>query len=383
MRTINTDTKPEKLSQLITQLNAKGVNDYRRYETVRNYLNFKARDRGIPISGTFELTPLCNLNCKMCYVHLNKTQMQRKQLLPAEQWKQIMQQAIDNGMMYARLTGGECLTYPEFRELYLFLRNLGIETVVLTNGVLLDEEMTTFLQNAPPAMIQVSLYGAGEDTYQQVTGMRVFSRVMENIRRIKAADLPITIAVTPSSYMTDAEQILRLLDKESLPFTINASILPPRPETGRGLADADMDTYIAILKLRSQLTGRELFREADPESLPDTGGKPGNPVSGVTCGAGRSNFAIDWKGNMRPCNNFPCEGENVLSLGFHEAWKRTNHTATHYPLPVECEGCTYHGVCMHCVAAHAAGANPGHASPAVCAMGKRMVTEGLCSLNHN
>ena len=53
VRTVNTDTKPEKLSQLITQLNAKGVNDYRRYETVRNYLNFKARDRRIPISGSF------------------------------------------------------------------------------------------------------------------------------------------------------------------------------------------------------------------------------------------------------------------------------------------------------------------------------------------
>ena len=200
---MNADTKPEKLSQLIALLNAKGVDDYRRYETVRNFLNFKARDRGIPISGTFELTPLCNLDCKMCYVHLKKAQMQRTQLLMADQWKRIMQQAIDEGMMYARLTGGECLTYPGFREVYLFLRDRGIETVILTNGMLLDEDLTAFLQNAPPAMIQVSLYGAGEDTYEQVTGMRAFSRVMENIRRIKAADLPITIAVTPSSYMTE------------------------------------------------------------------------------------------------------------------------------------------------------------------------------------
>ena len=26
--------------------------------------------KGIPISGTFELTPRCNISCKMCYVHL-------------------------------------------------------------------------------------------------------------------------------------------------------------------------------------------------------------------------------------------------------------------------------------------------------------------------
>ena len=55
---MNTDTPPEKLSQLIAQLNARGVNDYRRYDAVRKFLNFKARDKGIPLSGTFELTPL-------------------------------------------------------------------------------------------------------------------------------------------------------------------------------------------------------------------------------------------------------------------------------------------------------------------------------------
>lgn len=382
MRTTNNDTRPEKLSQLIAQLNARGVNDYRRYEAVRKFLNFKARDKGVPISGAFELTPLCNLDCKMCYVHLNKTQMQGAQLLTVEQWKQIMQQAIDEGMMYARLTGGECLTYAGFRELYLFLRDRGVETVILTNGLLLDEDITAFLRNNPPAAIQVSLYGAGEDTYEQVTGKRTFSLVMENLRRIKAAKIPLTIAVTPSEYMTDAEQILRLLCEEDLPFNINASILPPRPETGRVLADANQDTYISMLKLRSHLKGKELIVEGDPESLPDPGGKQGNPVFGVTCGAGRSGFAIDWQGNMRPCNNFPCEGENVLSLGFNEAWRRTNHTAAHYPLPTECEGCAYHGLCMHCVAAHAAGAKPGHANPAVCAMGRRMVTEGLSSLNN-
>ena len=382
MRTTNNDTRPEKLSQLIAQLNARGVNDYRRYEAVRKFLNFKARDKGVPISGAFELTPLCNLDCKMCYVHLNKTQMQGAQLLTVEQWKQIMQQAIDEGMMYARLTGGECLTYAGFRELYLFLRDRGVETVILTNGLLLDEDITAFLRNNPPAAIQVSLYGAGEDTYEQVTGKRTFSLVMENLRRIKAAKIPLTIAVTPSEYMTDAEQILRLLCEEDLPFNINASILPPRPETGRVLADANQDTYISMLKLRSHLKGKELIVEGDPESLPDPGGKQGNPGFGVTCGAGRSGFAIDWQGNMRPCNNFPCEGENVLSLGFNEAWRRTNHTAAHYPLPTECEGCAYHGLCMHCVAAHAAGAKPGHANPAVCAMGRRMVTEGLSSLNN-
>lgn len=382
MRKTNNDKMPNKLRELIAQLDADGINDYRRYEAVRKFLNFKARDKGIPISGSFELTPLCNLDCKMCYVHLNKSQMQGAQLLSVEQWKRIMQQAIDAGMMYARLTGGECLTYPGFRELYSFLRNQGVETLILTNGLLLDEDITNFLQNNPPAAIQVSLYGAAEETYEQVTGKRAFSLVMENLRRIKKAEIPLTIAVTPNAYMTDSEQILQLLCEEKLPFNINAGIFPPRPETERVLADASQDIYVSMLKRCSQLNGQELIAEADPESLPDPGGKQGDPMFGVTCAAGRSAFSIDWRGNMRPCNNFPCEGENVFDLGFREAWQRTNRTAVNFPLPVECMECAYKSVCKHCVAEHACGAPIGHANPAVCAMGKRMIIEGIRSLSN-
>lgn len=371
---------PNSLRELLSQLNAQGVTDYRRYEAVRKFLNFKARDKAIPISGSFELTPLCNLDCKMCYVHLNKAQMQGAQLLSVAQWKDIMQQAIDSGMMYARLTGGECLTYPGFRELYLFLREKGIETVILSNGILMDEQMCAFLKENPPAAIQVTLYGASEDAYERVTGHRSFSRVVENIRRLRDMEFPLSIAVTPNAFMTDGEAVIRFLHQEGFHYSINAGIMQPREETGREVADAGLDTYIAMMKLQASLKGKELAAEPDPESLPDTGCGKNCGAVGVTCGAGRSTFAIDWQGVMRPCNTFPCEGEAVLIQGFSSAWNKINYTATHYPLPAECQGCPYQGICKHCVAEHASAAEPGHASPAICAMGKRMVIEGLLTL---
>ena len=374
-------TTPKTVRQLLAQLDAQNVTDYRRYEAVRKFLNFKARDKGVPISGSFELTPLCNLDCKMCYVHLNKAQMQGAELLSVRQWKDIMQQAIDAGMMYARVTGGECLTYPGFKELYLFLREKGIETVILSNGILMDEAMCAFLKENPPAAIQVTLYGASEEAYERVTGHRSFTNVVENIRRLRDMEFPLSIAVTPNAFMTDGAEIIRFLHQEGFHYSINAGIFQPREETGRGVEDAGLDTYISMMKLRASLKGWELAAEPDPESLPDTSGcgKDCSAV-GVTCGAGRGSFSVDWRGQMRPCNNFPCAGQDILSMGFREAWRRTNHTANNYPLPTECQGCAYQGVCKHCVAEHAAGAEPGHASPAICAMGRRMVIEGLLKL---
>ena len=371
---------PPTLRTLLKQLDEQGVTDYRRYEAVRKFLGFKARAKGIPISGSFELTPLCNLDCKMCYVHLNREQMHGAQLLTVEQWKGIMQEAIDCGMMYARLTGGECLTYPGFRELYLFLHSKGVEVSILSNGLLMDADMLDFLQEHPPSAVQITLYGASEEAYERVTGKRAFARVLENIRRLEDAKIPLSIAVTPNEFMQDGEDVIRLLHEQELTFAINAGLMVPREETGRKLADAGLDSYVAMMKLRQALQGRLTEPDCEPESLPDPGSENITAEKGVRCGAGRSNFAVDWQGRMRPCNTFPCEPVDVLTLGFPEAWKRTNHTALNYPLPAECEGCAYKGVCKHCVAEHSAGAPAGHASPAICAWGRRMIAEGLLKL---
>lgn len=32
----------------------------------------KAIENSIPLHGHFELTPRCNFNCKMCYIHLEE-----------------------------------------------------------------------------------------------------------------------------------------------------------------------------------------------------------------------------------------------------------------------------------------------------------------------
>ena len=36
------------------------------------YFHRKAQITKTPISGTFELSPLCNMDCKMCYIKMSK-----------------------------------------------------------------------------------------------------------------------------------------------------------------------------------------------------------------------------------------------------------------------------------------------------------------------
>ena len=43
---------------------------------ITEYLYRKASAARIPLSGSFELTPVCNMSCKMCYVRMTRQQQE-------------------------------------------------------------------------------------------------------------------------------------------------------------------------------------------------------------------------------------------------------------------------------------------------------------------
>ena len=72
----------------------------------------KAYADAIPISGTFELTPRCNFNCRMCYVHLPENEIERQGTeLTAKEWVRIAQEAKEAGTAWLCITGGEPLMH--------------------------------------------------------------------------------------------------------------------------------------------------------------------------------------------------------------------------------------------------------------------------------
>lgn len=371
------------LPDLLQQLEALHADDTVKRSCIEEYLRIKAWYAGIPRFGKFELTPLCNLDCRMCYIHLQKEQLGDKGLLSVDQWKRLMQEAADAGMKVATLTGGECLTYYGFEELYLFLQSLGVEIVVFTNGILLNEEKIQFFREHPPRLIQVSLYGSTEDAYEKVTGHRVYGAVMEHIEKARAADLPITVAVTPSVYMEDAESIIRLLAGMGQPYTISAGLFEPYEATGRkGKAvELSKEKYLDLYKLQAELKGKKLTPMSEdclpiPEKETDGG-------VGLLCGGGNSGFVINYQGMLYPCSMLQEYGAEPLRTGFQEAWEAVHRFVKNYPRPMECEDCKLKTVCTNCVAEHAKGAAKGHANPNVCAWGRCLLRAGFAASDEN
>ena len=92
---------------------------------ITEYIFHKATVEHRPISGTFELSPICNYNCRMCYVHQSeeKLRKQGKKVKPPRFWLDLAKQAKKEGMLYLLLTGGEPFLYDGFccfrKQLYL------------------------------------------------------------------------------------------------------------------------------------------------------------------------------------------------------------------------------------------------------------------------
>ena len=80
-------------------------------------LVLSATQKRIPLGGAFELLPLCNMNCQMCFLRLTPEEMkQQGRLRSADEWLELAAQAKEAGMLFLLLTGGEPFLYPEFSK---------------------------------------------------------------------------------------------------------------------------------------------------------------------------------------------------------------------------------------------------------------------------
>lgn len=138
--------------------------------TYKDYLYSKAARQRIPLGGTFELSPVCNFSCHMCYVRKTKAELARlgKREITADEWIRMGKECRDAGMLYLLLTGGEPFLYPEFRRLYEALHEMGLLLILNTNGTLIDEETVGWLKDRAPSRVNVTLYGASRETYGRV-----------------------------------------------------------------------------------------------------------------------------------------------------------------------------------------------------------------------
>ena len=134
------------------------------FARIKNELTLWAKLKHFPLKVTFELTPLCNFRCPMCYVHLDAAGMAKQgKLMSAEKWLEIGRQSRDMGALFVTLTGGEPFLHPEFWTIYNGLTEMGLLVLIFSNGYLIDEEVVEKLKANPPHNIKWGFLNAVSD----------------------------------------------------------------------------------------------------------------------------------------------------------------------------------------------------------------------------
>ena len=140
-------------------------------QSIRDRLLEKAARSHLPIMSSFELLPVCNLNCKMCYVRKSMDDVRKEGgYKNAEWWLDVARDAADCGLLYPLLTGGEPFLHPEFEKILEGMLKMGLQVSINSNGTLIDRDWSMFLSKNCPTRINITLYGASEDTYQNLCG---------------------------------------------------------------------------------------------------------------------------------------------------------------------------------------------------------------------
>ena len=333
---------------------------------ITNYLYAKASRQGLPLSGTFELTPCCNMSCKMCYVRKSKAEQEAiAPLRTPEEWIQLGEQAKEAGMLYLLITGGEPFLYPGIREVLTHLHYMGLIISINTNGTMIDEQTIEWLKDCPPARFNVTLYGASDETYERLCGNpKGFTQAIRGIRLLKDAGFAVKInsSITPDN-VSDLEGIFAFGQEEELVVQATSYMFPPvrrdATMTGNNERFTPEEAAYYAARITALTDGYQSFLERmekqAPLSLPDELEEdcPELEAEGdkIRCRAGKCSFWITWEGNMLPCGIFPNQGaDNTFDLGFQKTWANVRERAAQICLPAKCKTCELKNQCKACAA---------------------------------
>lgn len=330
---------------------------------ITEYLHRKAALSRTPLSGTFELTPLCNMNCRMCYVRLTKQQQESiGPLHTADEWIRMAEKAKEEGLLYLLLTGGEPFTHPEFRTILEAFHRMGFLLTVNTNATMIDESVVVWLKESPPVRMNITLYGASDETYGRLCGNpKGFTQAVHAIDLLQEAGISLRINCSITPYNRhDVSAIVNFCIERGLILAPTAYMFPPLRRnidmvgqndrfTPEEAAEAQAEVeylmagpqrFLERVKTRN-LEGLVTDREED---CFDTEGK------GLKCRAGKCAFWITWYGRMIPCGMMSLTDPfmNVFEDDFKDCWERVAEETEKIRLPGKCENCSLNEICRPC-----------------------------------
>lgn len=161
----------------------------------------------IPLRYFFELTYRCNLHCPYCYVGSNR----KKDELTTDEWFGVIEQIPFYS--FVTLVGGEPLLRQDFKEiLFKTAKKTAGKLNVVTNGILINDEIIEAFIKSKMMLLSVSLDGWGESHDKNRAANGIFEKISDNLENLNSRKKRPMVDIKTIVLKDNLEDILKLYE---------------------------------------------------------------------------------------------------------------------------------------------------------------------------
>jgi radical SAM protein with 4Fe4S-binding SPASM domain len=261
----------------------------------------------------------------------------------------ILDQVVDEGCLWLLLTGGEPLLRRDFLDIYTYAKRKGLIVTLFTNGTLLTPRIADHLIEWRPFVVEITLYGRTQATYERVTGVAgSHARCMNGIDLLLERDVPLklkTMLLTVNRHeLGDMEAYAQSLE---VGFRFDPIVNPGMDGSGAPTA------YRLPPEQVVQFESADADRQARwPQYYEDLGRAKADSPFLYTCGAGRSSFHVDPYARLSLCLMAREPGYDLRRGSFRQGWREflPQVRSQLHSAGYECGKCELRLLCAQCPA---------------------------------
>lgn len=305
-----------------------------------------------------QLTPLCNLSCKMCYARMVPSEVEKSghRILGFTDWKWYIDQFHEIGTSTLNLTGGECMIHPEFEQIYNYAYDSGFEIEIFTNGSTINDTLLNLFKAKPPASFSFTVYGANPETYKRLCGNEnAYYSAYRNIELIKNMGFNFLVKyVVTTDNVYDLPTVFDYFKQRGIRLKYQSTLMQFNKADPSTISRMTIDDK-CFENMEKLIWGNSYQKDSTNQDLlfidiMNTRSKL--LKKGIRCSAGKSLCYIRWDGMMTPCVSFDSITFDPRTIGVQAAWKKINEWANSYPAIEKCDRCVHLMRCPQCVSLH-------------------------------
>jgi radical SAM protein with 4Fe4S-binding SPASM domain len=323
------------------------------YGEFSTHIHERHRGRRAPVEVSLEVTHRCPLDCQHCYNNLPMSDQQaRKSELSREEYARLFDELVEAGCLWICFTGGEVFARKDFLEIYTLAKKKGFLITLFTNGTLITPRVADHLAEYRPFSIEITLYGATREIYEELTRVPgSFDRCMNGIRLLLERGLPLKLKTVPTTVNYHEVYEMKRFAEEDLGVEFKFDpLVNPRTDCSQSPLNVRLTPEQAVaLEFRDparMAEYRKLFEQEQALA------QIAMPARRYTCGGGHSGCAVDPGGRMTICVLSHKNGYDIRGGSFQAGWDGPLQEIRELPATRKtiCTDCQIRSLCSMCAA---------------------------------